>query len=85
MMILEIPTELEVQLERAARERGTDARTLALETVQRAFSEQYNMRSKEDKRRAAINRLYGRLAGSDFTVDGFLRERSEEGRKEAGL
>ena len=84
-MTVEIPTELEAQLERAARERGTDARTLLLETVQRAFSGQHNIESKEDKRRAAINRLYGRFADSDFTVDEFLRERSEEGRKEAGL
>ena len=84
-MTLEIPPELEAQIERAARERGTDAYTLLLETVQYVFSEQYNAESKKDKRQLAINRLYGRFADSDFTVDEFLRERSEEGRKEAGL
>ena len=84
-MTLEIPTELEARLERAARERGTDAQAFALETLKNAFVEQQDVKTQEAKKQSAIDRLYGSLADSDFTVDEFLHERSEEARKEAGL
>lgn len=95
-MTLEIPTELEAKLQRAAQARGTDARTLLLEAARRLVegapavteqseSEIQKAQNAETKRLAAVNRLHGYLAKSDFAVDEFLRERSAEGRKEAGL
>ncbi len=84
-MTLEIPTELEAQLERAARARGTDAQTLLLEAARRlverapAATEQETQNAK--RRRLALE-LRGSASSGNPTADEFLRERSEEGRQE---
>ena len=96
-MTIEIPTELERPIERAAQVRGTNAQAFVIEATRRALegapgangavsgAANANGESAEEKRLAAIRRLRGCLAGSELSVDEFLRERSEEGRKEAGL
>ncbi len=84
-MTLEIPTELEAQLERAARERGTDARTLLLEAAWHLV-EDVPAATEQETQNATRRRLALELRGSASsgspTVDEFLRERSEEARQE---
>ena len=82
-MTLEIPTELEAQLERAARERGTDARTLLLDAARRLVESNSDEREQRNaKRRRLALELCGSVSGGNPTVDDFLRERSEEARQE---
>ena len=83
-MTLEIPTELEAQLERAARERGTDAQTLLLEAALRLVESApaIEQEIKDAKRRRLALELRGVASGGSPTVDEFLRERSEEARQE---
>lgn len=76
-MTLEIPTELELQLERAARVRKMNVEDYVMQAVRDALEQ------SEIASLAAIQSLRGCLADSDFTVDDFLRERSEEAREEA--
>lgn len=84
-MTLEIPTELEAQLERTARARGTDAQTLLLEAARRLV-ESAPAATEQETQNATRRRLALELRGSASsgrpTGDEFLRERSEEARQE---
>ena len=86
-MTFEIPTELEAQLERAARARGTDAQTLLLEAarhlVESVPSAAIQKEEQDTKRRRLALELRGSASGGGLTVDDFLRERSEEAQQEA--
>ncbi len=83
-MTLEIPTELETKLRRAARERGTDAQTLLLETARRLVESPPAATEAQDaKRRRLALELRGIASAGSPTVDEFLRERSEEAQQEA--
>ena len=85
IMTLEIPTELEAQLERAARERGTDAHTLLLDAARRLVESApaAEQEGKNAKRRRLALELRGIAPSGSPTVDEFLRERSEEAQQEA--
>ena len=78
-MIVEIPTELEAKLQRAARVRQISVEEFVVQAVRQAL-EQF-----ESERLTALRSLRGSVSGGSPTVDEFLRERSEEGRKEAEL
>ena len=78
-MTLEMPPELEAKLQRAARVRQISVDEFVVQAVRQAL-EQF-----ESERLAAVQRLRGSASGGSPTVDEFLRERSEEGRKEAEL
>lgn len=89
-MTIEIPSELLEQVERVARAKGTDAQSFVVEATRRALENGLQANGNGDqadeaKRLAAIRRLHGCLADSELSVDEFLRERSEQGRKEAEL
>lgn len=85
-MTLELSPELETQIERAARQHGTDAPSLAIETLRRAFGTEATSeetKPTKEERSAILERLRGSLKNSKTTVDDFLAERHEEGRREA--
>lgn len=79
MMILEIPTELEAQIEHAARARKMSVEEFVIQAVRQAL-EQFEL-----ERLATVQSLRGSASAGSPTVDEFLRERSEEARKEASL
>jgi uncharacterized protein (DUF1778 family) len=84
-MTLELSPELETQIERAARQHGTDAQSFAIEVLRVAAQTVPEEKAKptKEERRAILERLSGSLKNSTTTVDDFLAERSEEGRREA--
>ncbi len=86
-MTLEIPSELEAQLNRAAQARGTDAQSLLLEAARRLVesvpAETEQQEERNAKRRRLALELRGSVSSGSPTVDEFLFERSEEARQEA--
>lgn len=86
-MTIEISDELSRDIERAATLRGTDAQAFVIEATRRALESAPDANgaaeSAEEKRLAAIQRLRGSVSSGSPTVDEFLRERSEEARREA--
>ncbi len=80
-LTLEIPAELQVQIERAATARGTDAQTFLMDAARRAL-EAETPKSEDVSRKEAIERGFGFLRGRIASSDEFLAERHAEGRAE---
>ena len=80
-LTLEIPAELQRQIERAATARGTDVQTFLVNAARREL--QAETPTGEDvERKEAIERGFGFLRGRVGSSDEFLAERHAQGRAE---
>ena len=80
-LILELPAELQLQLERAATARGTDVQTFLMDAARREL--QAEMPTSENiTRKEAIERGFGFLRGRIGSSDEFLAERHAQGQTE---
>ena len=78
-LTIEIPAELQRQLERAATARGTDVQTLLVNAARREL--QAEMPTGENaERKQAIERGFGFLRGRIGSSDEFLAQRHVQGR-----
>ena len=81
-LTLEIPAELQRQLERAATARGTDVQTWLVNAARREL--QAEMPTDEnEKRKQAIDARFGFLRGRIGSSDEFLAERHAQARPSA--
>ena len=80
---LEIPGDLDAQIERDARERGTDPASWLIEAARFVLNsraqKQAQARADEAARFAAIDAGFGMFAGKMGTSDEFLEQRHAEG------
>ena len=80
-LILELPAELQRQIERAATARGTDVQTFLMDAARREL--QTAMPQNEaTERKQAIERGFGFLRGRIGSSDEFLAERHAQGQTE---
>ena len=77
-MTLELPPELETQIERAARQQSMDAAAFAIQTLRRAVSPEPAIEETKQKQTRSFGFLRDQIPGSDA----FLEERHAEAKRE---
>lgn len=76
-LTLELPADVEQELQALAAQRGVRAEATALQLV----AEGLRQEARRAQREAALSG-YGRFAAPGFTVEALLQERREEARRE---
>lgn len=80
-LILELPAELQTQIERAATARGTDVQTFLVNAARRELQAETTT-SEDVSRKEAIERGFGFLRGRIGSSDEFLAERHAQSQAE---